>query len=91
MLASFLSNVKTNIEIPEFIQAVIDAVNLNRFIRGEPCKPPLIDNDLSAQWERFLLIEKLPISLSGAEIRTQVIDIIAENKGRILSPHLDVF
>lgn len=46
---------------------------------------------MSAQWERFLLIERLPPSILGEEIRKKVIEIIAENKGRILTPYLDVY
>jgi hypothetical protein len=50
MLGNFLCDVKINFEIPEFIQSVIDCMNLNKFIRGEPCKQPIIDSDMSAQW-----------------------------------------
>lgn len=63
MLSSFLSNAKSNIEIPAFITSVIETMNLNKFIRGESCKPPIIDNDMSAQWERILVVDKLPPTL----------------------------
>ena len=91
MLAGFLGPIKSSMELPDFVKAVIDTANLNKFIRGLPCERPSLECDLSAQWERFLLVEKLPTSLTGEMIRSKVIEIIAENKGRILAPHLDVY
>lgn len=43
------------------------------------------------QWERFMLIENLPPGLGANEVREKVKKIIAENKGRILTPSLDVY
>ena len=50
MLATLLSNIKCNIEMPKFINSVIDTISFNKFIRGEPANIPPIDNDMSAQW-----------------------------------------
>lgn len=34
MISSFLSNIKSTIQIPEFISSVIQTMNLNKFIRN---------------------------------------------------------
>jgi hypothetical protein len=56
-----------------------------------PLEIPEIPQEPNPQWERFMLVENLPLALTASEVRNKVISIIGENKGRILAPALDVY
>jgi hypothetical protein len=77
---------------------MVDVGNICRYILRDSGKwpdsnayPIAITKEPNPQWERFMLVEGLPLALPASEVRNKVISIIGENKGRILAPALDVY
>lgn len=100
MLANIISSLPfdTKVDAPSCIKELVDVGRFSRYILRDSGKwgdvqmeQPEISQDPNPQWERFMLLENLPLALPANEVRNKVISIIGENKGRILAPALDIY
>lgn len=81
-----------NEAIPEHIEAMINLQNvlirIEDHLKGTKISQKL---ESSGQWERFLMIDKIPDFVDRKELINKIKSITNENKGKILAPKFDIF